>query len=84
MATVELDLRGTDMSTMKEYLALLGGAEEADDRMAGDGWAVHLTPSIHRFRQWEFPRVILTFEGHPDQVAEVVRQLRVMATRGGA
>lgn len=83
MESVQLDLRGTDLETMKEYLRLLGGAEQADGRIVGEGWAVGLVPSIHRYRQWEFPRVILTFEGEPDPVAEIIRRLRVMATRGG-
>ena len=83
MEPVKLDLRGTDLETMKMYLGVLGGVEQPDGRFAGDGWVVHLEPSVHRFRQWEFPRVILTFEGEPDQVREITRRTLVIASRGG-
>ncbi|MFZ5815970.1 MAG: hypothetical protein ACOY93_11775 [Bacillota bacterium] len=80
---MQLDLRGTDLATMKSYIELLGGVEQEGDRFVGEGWAVRLVAGIHRYRNWEFPRVLLTFEGRPERVAEVVGQLRIMAMRGG-
>lgn len=81
---MELDLRGTNYETMKAYIQSLGGTERAEGSFVGDGWSVTLAPGVHRYRQWEFPRVVLTFEGDADAVADVVQRLRLMAMRGGA
>lgn len=80
---MELDLRGTDLSTMKQYLRFLG-AVEGLDRMVGPDWSASLNAGVHRWAGWEFPRVILRFEGNPESLAEVVRRLKIMTMRGGA
>jgi len=81
---MELDLRGTDLQTMRSYLELLGGVAQGLHQIAGDGWRASLTAGVHRWRQWEFPQVTVTLEGETERVAEIARRLRVMATRGGA
>lgn len=81
---MEADLRGSSLDTIKSYVEALGGVEQPDGSLLGEGWTVRMVASVHRFRQWEFPRVLLTFEGDPDRIAVVMRRLRVMAMRGGA
>lgn len=81
---MELDLRGTDAATLKGYLERLGGVVQPDGQIAGDGWSVRMVAGVHRFRQWEFPRVVLTFEGDSERIAAVVGRLRLWAMRGGA
>lgn len=81
---MELDLRGTDLATMKDYFQLLGAAEESPNRMVGPGWSASLTEGVHRWAGWEFPRVIIRLEGDPESLAEVTRRLKIMTMRGGA
>lgn len=81
---MQLDLRGTNLETMKEYLGRLGAVEQPDGRFVADGWSVGLLPGIHRFGRWEFPRVVLTFEGDPARLETVVKSLRLWTMRGGA
>lgn len=80
---MELDLRGTDAGTIAGYLVRLGGREEAPGSVAGDGWNAVLAAGIHRYRNWEFPRVVVTLTGDPDRVEEIASRLRLMAWRGG-
>lgn len=81
---MQLDLRGTNLETMQGYVERLGGVQQPDGRFSGDGWSVTLVAGVHRFRDWEFPRVVLTFEGDPGRFGPVVRSLRLWAMRGGA
>jgi hypothetical protein len=81
---MEVDLRGTSLATMKAYLERLGGVEQPDGRFVAGRWSVRLVAGTHRFGQWEFPRVVLTFEGDPEQVAAAVGRLRLWTMRGGA
>lgn len=80
---MDLDLRGTEADTLRQYLTLLGGTVEGPDRVAGPDWSASLTAGTHRFGQWEMPRVIVRFTGNPKSVSEVVRRFRLMAWRGG-
>ncbi len=81
---MELDLRGTDLETMIGYLELLGGTAQSLEQVTGEGWRARLTPGVHRWRQWEFPQVMVILDGEPEAVAEIARRLKLMATRGGA
>ncbi|HYF79165.1 MAG TPA: hypothetical protein VD973_18720 [Symbiobacteriaceae bacterium] len=80
---MELDIRGTDAATIRGYLRDLGGQEPTPSCVVGDGWQATLTEGEHRFSRWVFPRVIVTFDGEPDRVAEVAKRLRLLAFRGG-
>jgi hypothetical protein len=80
---VELDLRGIEADTIREYLAGLGAVRDGADLMTGAGWQVTLEVGVHRFSHWDLPRVILRFSGEPAVVEGVVRRLRLLTMRGG-
>lgn len=80
---MELDLRGIDAATIREYLRGLGAADATADLMTGDGWQVRLQLGVHKFSRWEMPRVLLAFDGDPARVEQVVKKLRLLTMRGG-
>ncbi|HYG57838.1 MAG TPA: hypothetical protein VD902_07210 [Symbiobacteriaceae bacterium] len=80
---MELDIRGTEADTIREYLAGMGGVQLTPDHITGEGWEARLTLGVHRLYRWEFPRVVVAFSGEPEAVAAVAGRLRLLAFRGG-
>ncbi|MDF2628973.1 MAG: hypothetical protein K0R39_2804 [Symbiobacteriaceae bacterium] len=80
---MEMDIRGTELAVIREYLCGMGGVAQAPDLVIGEGWQASLAEGEYRFARWIFPRVIVTFDGDAERVAEVAKRLRLLAFRGG-
>lgn len=79
----ELDVRGTPVESIEEYLVALGGVRVAAGQYAGPGWQAELEVLEHKAFGTIVPRVIVRFSGAPDTVAEMARKLRLRAIRVG-
>lgn len=78
-----LDIRGSGLQWIQQYLVRLGGSETAPGVIAGPGWTAALQGGTHHAFGTMVPQVTVTFSGDDETVQEAAQRLRLMVHRGG-